>query len=91
MQLKDSGIFIFRQEMLDKGTICGFPLVMTTRVPVTRITFCADWRQFIYGIDEELIFSEHDTRAAYDETTIRAIVKGDFKLRQPKAFSSITY
>jgi HK97 family phage major capsid protein len=91
MQLKDSGIFIFRQEMLDKGTIRGFPFVMTTRVPVTRITFCADWRQFIYGIDEDLILSEHDTRAEYDETTIRAIVKGDFKLRQPKAFSSITY
>nr|WP_232293487.1 phage major capsid protein [Stigmatella aurantiaca] len=91
MQLKDSGLFIFRQEMLDNGTIRGFPFVMTTRVPVTRITFCADWRQFIYGIDEELLLSEHDTRAEYDETTIRALVKADFKLRQPKAFSSITY
>ncbi|ADO68706.1 phage major capsid protein [Stigmatella aurantiaca] len=91
MQLKDSGIFVFRQEMLDKGTIRGFPFVLTTRVPVTRITFSADWRQFIYGIDEDLLLSEHDTRAEYDETTIRAIVKGDFKLRQPKAFSSITY
>lgn len=91
MQLKDTGIFIFRQEMLDKGTIRGFPFVMTTRVPVTRITFCADWRQFIYGINENLILSEHDTRADYDETTLRAIVKGDFMLRQPKAFSSITY
>ena len=91
MQLKDSGIFIFRQEMLDKGTIRGFPFVMTTCIPMTRSTFCADWRQFIYGIDEDLILSEHDNRAEYDETTIRAIVKGDFKLRQPKAFSSITY
>jgi HK97 family phage major capsid protein len=91
MQLRDTGIFTFRNEMLDKGTIRGFPFVMTTRVPVTRITFCADWRQFIYGIDENLILSEHDTRAEHDETTIRAIVKGDFKLRQPKAFSSITY
>ncbi|NMO13910.1 phage major capsid protein [Pyxidicoccus fallax] len=91
MQLKDTGIFIFRQEMLDKGTIRGFPFVMTTRVPVTKIVFSADWRQFIYGIDENLILSEHDTRAEHDETTIRAIVKGDFKLRQPKAFSSITY
>lgn len=35
--------------------------------------------------------SEHDVRAEYDETTIRAIVKGDFKVRQPKAFASITY
>lgn len=91
MQLKDTGLFLFRQEMLDKGTIRGFPFVMTTRVPVTRVTFCADWRQFIYGIDENLILSEHDTRAEHDETTIRAIVKGDFKLRQPKAFSSISY
>lgn len=91
MQLRESGIFLFRGEMLDKGTIRGFPFVMTTRVPVSRITFCADWRQFIYGIDENLILSEHDTRAEHDETTIRAIVKGDFKLRQPKAFSSITY
>ncbi len=91
MQLKDTGIFIFRQEMLDKGTIRGFPFVMTTRVPVTKIVFSADWRQFIYGIDEDLILSEHDIRAEHDETTIRAIVKGDFKLRQPKAFSSITY
>nr|WP_250645747.1 phage major capsid protein [Myxococcus xanthus] len=64
---------------------------MTTRVPVSRITFSADWRQFIYGIDEDLILSEHDVRAEYDETTVRAIVKGDFKVRQPKAFSSITY
>jgi HK97 family phage major capsid protein len=91
MQLKDTGIFIFRQEMLDKGTIRGFPFVMTTRVPVNRIVYSSDWRQFIYGIDEDLILSEHDTRAEHDETTIRAIVKGDFKLRQPKAFSSITY
>lgn len=91
MQLQESGLFLFRGEMLDKGTIRGFPFVMTTRVPVSRITFCADWHQFIYGIDEDLILSEHDTRAEHDETTIRAIVKGDFKLRQPKAFSSITY
>ncbi|NTX39859.1 phage major capsid protein [Myxococcus sp. CA033] len=91
LQLQNSGVWVFRQEMLDKGTIRGFPFVMTTRVPSTRITFSADWRQFIYGIDEDLILSEHDTRAEFDETTIRAIVKGDFKVRQPKAFSSITY
>ncbi|WP_163781406.1 phage major capsid protein [Myxococcus vastator] len=91
LQLQNSGVWVFRQEMLDRGTIRGFPFVMTTRVPVSRITFSADWRQFIYGIDEDLILSEHDTRAEYDETTVRAIVKGDFKVRQPKAFSSITY
>jgi hypothetical protein len=56
-----------------------------------RLEVPVGWRQFIYGIDEELILSEHDNCADYDETTIRAIVKGDFKLRQPKAFSSITY
>lgn len=91
LQLQNSGVWVFRQEMLDRGTIRGFPFVMTTRVPVSRITFSADWRQFIYGIDEDLILSEHDVRAEYDETTVRAIVKGDFKVRQPKAFSSITY
>lgn len=91
MQVQESGLFLFRGEMLDKGTIRGFPFVMTTRVPVSRITFSCDWRQFLYGIDEDLLLSEHDTRAEHDETTIRAIVKGDFRLRQPKAFSSITY
>jgi HK97 family phage major capsid protein len=91
MQLRDTGIFTFRNEMLDKGTIRGSPFVMTTRVPVTRVTFSADWCQFIYGLDENLSLSEHDIRAEHDETTIRAVVKGDFKLRQPKAFSSILY
>ncbi len=47
MQLNDTGIFIFHQEMLDKGTIRGFSFIMTTRVPTTRITFSADWRQYL--------------------------------------------
>ncbi|MCP3060968.1 phage major capsid protein [Myxococcus sp. K38C18041901] len=84
--LKDGGTWIFRDEMLNRGTLRGFPYKASTRIAPSRILF-GTWDQLLYGVDTELVLSEHDVRAEYDETTLRGICRGDFKLRHDKAFS----
>jgi HK97 family phage major capsid protein len=88
--LRDNAGWVFRTEMLDRKTIRGFPYVASTRIDAARMVF-GTWDQFLYGVDQDVIISEHDTRAEYDETTLRAILRADFKVRQPKAFIEISY
>lgn len=87
--LRDSAGYIFRDEMLGAKTFRGFPYVCSTRVATTKIIFGC-WDQLIYGVDEAVNVSLHaDTRAAYDETVLRAVLRADFKVRYDKAFAEI--
>jgi HK97 family phage major capsid protein len=90
MGLRDAGGWLFREEMLGGKTLRGMPFVVSTRVPTEKLVF-GDFRHFIYGVDEDVNVSMHtDTRAAYDETVLRAIVRVDFKVRHDKAFSVVS-
>ena len=84
----DGGQFVFRDEMLDNKTIRGFPYIVSTRVPSTKIVFGC-WDQLLFGLEQDVLMSMHDTRAEYDETTLRAILRADFKVRHDKAFAEI--
>lgn len=87
--LRDTGGWVFRDEMLGNGTLRGFKYVVSTRVPTSKLIFGC-WDQLIYGVDEAVNVSLHtDTRAAYDETVLRAILRADFKVRHDKAFAEI--
>lgn len=84
----DGGQYVFRDEM-KSGKFNGFDYVVSTRVPVTKIIFGC-WDQLMYGLDQDVLVSTHaDTRAAYDETLLRAILRADFKVRHDKAFAII--
>lgn len=88
--LRDAGGWLFRDEMLGGKTLRGMPFVVSTRVPSGKLVF-GDFRHFISGIDEDVNVTMHsDTRAAYDETMLRAIVRMDFKVRHDKAFSVVS-
>lgn len=87
--LRDAAGYVFRDEMLGNKTFRGFPYIVSTRVATTKLVFGC-WDQLIYGMDEAVNVSLHtDTRAAYDETVLRAVLRADFKVRQDKAFAEI--
>lgn len=87
--LRDSAGYVFRDEMLGNKTFRGFPYVVSTRVATTKLVFGC-WDQLLYGMDEAVNVSLHqDTRAAYDETVLRAVLRADFKVRHDKAFAEI--
>lgn len=85
--LRDTAGWVFREEMRE-GRLNGRPYIVSTRVPSTKV-IGGLWGQFLYGVDQDVLFSMHDVRAKNDETTLRAILRADFKIRQDKAFVEI--
>ncbi len=89
-KLRASGLWVFRDEMKD-GTLNGFPYRETTSCTETDIIF-GSWGHFIWGQDTAFTLSEHpDTRAEYDETLVRGVLRLDFQRRHQKAFYRINY
>lgn len=91
LKLRDNAGWVFRQEMLDRGTLRGYPYLAGTNFPAGYLTFGA-WENLLAGIETDMAFSTHqDTYATTDETLYRGVMKVDNQVRHTKAFSSINY
>lgn len=84
------GQFAFRDEMLNRHTVRGFPYAVTTWMPTTHLIF-GEFADLIFGVDTdmELAAAPGGDRFAYDETTFRLITSIDWQVKRPKSFACI--
>jgi HK97 family phage major capsid protein len=100
-----TGNFVFRPEMVENGTLWGFPFAKTTSVPGSGATgelYLVNLADAVIGESQNLIVDASQETAyvdssaavvsAYqqDQTVIRAITEHDFAMRRQESVAVIT-
>jgi HK97 family phage major capsid protein len=87
--LRDDGGWWFRTEMLERGTLRGFPYRSSSLVPVTHLIF-GEFADLIMGVSTAVeLASSPGERFKYDETSFRLILGGDWALKRSTSFACI--
>ncbi len=100
-----NGFFVFRDEMVQRGTLWGFPFGKSTQVPGTGATgelYLTNMADAVIGEAQNMIV-DASMEAAYvdstgtmiaaysqDQTVVRAITEHDFAMRRAESVAVIT-
>jgi len=87
--LRDAAGYVFRDEMLARGTLRGFPYRTSAKVDPKYLLF-GEWSDLVWGVDTDVeLTSSNAPRFGEDETTFRLIMRGDFQVYRRKSFAGI--
>lgn len=83
------GDYVFRREMLERGTLRGFPYRLSTNCPSTHLIH-GEFADLVFGIDTDVeITASEAERFAYDETSFKLIMRVDWVVKRRKSFAAI--